>query len=125
MQQFLDLIFWKTGKEGAIGKYSSGAGTKDLINKFEDRLRSQKSKIVTVFESKPVCSIHHQSIEQIKHGIAQWSCPKKGCKSKEIGYSNKLISEIWMSFWDDETEVQNFQRSIGFMKCSLVRHRKY
>lgn len=69
---------------------------------------------MTVFESKPVCSIHHQSIEQIKHGIAQWSCPKKGCKSKEIGYSNKLISEIWMSFWDDETEVQNFQRSIGF-----------
>ena len=34
--------------------------------------------------------------------------------NKEIGYSNKLISEIWMSFWDDETEVQNFQRSIGF-----------
>ena len=69
---------------------------------------------MTVFESKPVCSIHHQSIEQIKHGIAKWSCPKKGCKSKEIGYSNKLISEIWMGFWDDETEVQNFQRSIGF-----------
>ena len=36
--------FWKTGKEGAIGKYSSGAGTKDLINKFEDRLRSQRAK---------------------------------------------------------------------------------
>ena len=62
---------------------------------------------MTVFESKPVCSIHHQSIEQIKHGIAKWSCPKKGCKSKEIGYSNKLISEIWMGFWDDETEIQD------------------
>ena len=43
-----DLIsgvdFWKTGKEGAIGKYSSGAGTKDLITKFEDRLRSQRAE---------------------------------------------------------------------------------
>jgi DGQHR domain-containing protein len=43
-----DLItgvdFWKTGKEGAIGKYSSGAGTKDLITKFEDRLKSQRAE---------------------------------------------------------------------------------
>jgi len=43
-----DLIsgvdFWRTGKEGAIGKYSSGAGTKDLITKFEDRLRSQRAQ---------------------------------------------------------------------------------
>ena len=43
-----DLIsgvdFWRTGKEGAIGKYSSGAGTKDLITKFEDRLKSQRAK---------------------------------------------------------------------------------
>ncbi len=69
---------------------------------------------MTVFESKPVCSIHKQSIEQIKHGIAQWSCPKTGCKSKEIGYSNKLISEIWMRFWDDEFGLKDFQRSIGF-----------
>lgn len=36
--------FWRTGKEGAIGKYSSGAGTKDLITKFEDRLKSQRAK---------------------------------------------------------------------------------
>jgi hypothetical protein len=68
---------------------------------------------VTVFESKPVCSIHKQSIEQIKDGVAKWSCPKKGCKSKEIGFSNKLISEIWMDFWADEAELNNFQRSIG------------
>lgn len=68
---------------------------------------------MTVFESKPVCSIHKQSIEQIKDGVAKWSCPKKGCKSKEIGYSNKLISEIWMDFWADEAELNNFQRSIG------------
>ena len=69
---------------------------------------------MAVFESKPVCSIHKQSIEQIKDGVAKWSCPKKGCKSKEIGYSNKLISEIWMRFWADESELNNFQRSIGF-----------
>ena len=68
---------------------------------------------MTVFESKPVCSIHKQSIEQIKDGVAKWSCPKKGCKSKEIGFSNKLISEIWMDFWADEAELNNFQRSIG------------
>lgn len=68
---------------------------------------------MTVFESKPVCSIHKQSIEQIKDGVAKWSCPKKGCKSKEIGFSNKLISEIWMHFWADETELNNFKRSIG------------
>ena len=36
--------FWRTGKEGAIGKYSSGAGTKDLTTKFEDRLRSQRAQ---------------------------------------------------------------------------------
>ena len=69
---------------------------------------------MTVFESKPVCSIHKQSIEQIKDGVAKWSCPKAGCKSKEIGYSNKLISEIWMRFWDDEAGLKDFQRSIGF-----------
>ena len=69
---------------------------------------------MTVFESKPVCSIHKQSIEQIKDGFANWSCPKTGCKSKEIGYSNKLISEIWMRFWDDGAGLKDFQRSIGF-----------
>ena len=69
---------------------------------------------MTIFESKPVCSIHKQSIEQIKDGFAKWSCPKTGCKSKEIGYSNKLISEIWMRFWDDEAGLKDFQRSIGF-----------
>tara|TARA_B100000900_G_scaffold386796_1_gene377526 strand:+ start:294 stop:761 length:468 start_codon:yes stop_codon:yes gene_type:complete len=69
---------------------------------------------VTVFESKPVCSIHKQSIEQIKDGVAKWRCPKAECKSKEIGYSNKLISDIWMRFWDDEAGLKDFQRSIGF-----------
>ena len=69
---------------------------------------------MTIFESKPVCSIHKQSIEQIKDGVARWSCPKTGCKSKEIGYSNKLISDIWMRFWDDEARLEDFQRSIGF-----------
>ena len=35
--------FWKTGKDGAIGKYSSGAGTKDLIWKFENRLKLSRA----------------------------------------------------------------------------------
>lgn len=64
-------------------------------------------------ESKPVCSIHNKSIEQIQDGVAQWSCPVKPCKGKEIGYTNKLISEIWMRFWEDDSELNNFQRSIG------------
>ena len=40
--QVTGSAFWKTGKEGAIGKYSSGAGTKDLIWKFENRLKSSR-----------------------------------------------------------------------------------
>ena len=50
---------------------------------------------MTVFESKPVCSIHKQSIEQIKDGVAKWSCPKKGCKSKgfEVKIGPELLSD--------------------------------
>lgn len=36
--------FWKSGREGAVGKYSSGAGTKDLIWKFEKRLKDKRAK---------------------------------------------------------------------------------
>ncbi len=69
---------------------------------------------MTIFESKPVCSVHKKSIEQIKDGVASWRCSVKPCKGKEIGYSNKLISEIWMSFWGDGSDLKNFQKSIGF-----------
>ena len=69
---------------------------------------------MTIFESKPVCSVHKKSIEQIKEGVASWSCSVKPCKGKEIGYSNKLISAIWMSFWGDGSDLKNFQKSIGF-----------
>ena len=68
---------------------------------------------MTVYELKPVCSVHKKSIEQIRDGVAKWSCPVQSCKGKEIGYTNKLISEIWMRFWEDESELNNFQRSIG------------
>ena len=69
---------------------------------------------MSIFEVKPVCSVHKRSIEQISGGVATWICPEKSCKGKEFGYSNKLISEIWMKIWNDESELEEFRRSIGF-----------
>jgi len=64
-------------------------------------------------EIKPICSIHKKSIEQINNGKAIWECPETKCNGGYIGLNNKLISDIWMSYWDDEDSLSEFKASLG------------
>lgn len=69
--------------------------------------------MINKLEVKPICSIHKKSIEKINKGKAIWVCSERKCNGGYIGLNNKIISDIWMSYWDDQDSLPKFKASLG------------